>query len=40
MLDEMSEKEFRIYLIKMTHEAKNDIREKMQAMKNHTKKNR
>ena len=36
-LEEMSEKEFIIYLIKITHEAKNDIRENMQAMNNHSK---
>ena len=32
MLEEMSEKEFRLYIIKMIHKAKDEIREQMQAM--------
>ena len=32
MLEEMSEEEFRLYIIKMIHKAKDEIREQMQAM--------
>ena len=32
MLEEMSEKDFRLYMIKMICEAKDEIREQMQAM--------
>ena len=38
MLEEMSEKDFRLYMIKMIHEAKDEIREQMQAMNEHTNK--
>lgn len=36
--DEMSEKEFRMYIIKMTCELKNDLNEKIQAKIYHTNK--
>ena len=35
MVEEMSEKEFRIYIIKMICKVKNEIREQMQATKDH-----
>ena len=38
MIEEMSEKDFRLYMIKMIHEAKDEIREQMQAMNDHTNK--
>ena len=38
MLEEMSEKGFRLYMIKMIHEAKDEIREQMQAMNDNTNK--
>ena len=38
MLEEMSEKDFRLYMIKMIHEAKDEIREQMQAMNDNTNK--
>ena len=34
MVEEMSENDFRLYMIKMIHEAKDEIREQMQAMNN------
>ena len=36
IVEEMSEEKFRIYLIKMICEAKNEIREQMQALNNHS----
>ena len=36
MAVEMTEKEFGIYIIKMIHEAKDEIREQMQVLKDHT----
>ena len=38
MVEEMSEKELRIYIIKMICEAKDEIREQMQAMNDNTNK--
>ena len=38
MVEEMSEKECRMYIIKMIQEAKNEIREQMQAMNDHSNK--
>ena len=38
MLEEMSEKDFILYMIKMIHEAKDEIRELMQAMNDNTNK--
>lgn len=38
MLEEMSEKDFRLYMIKMIREAKDEIREQMQAMNDHNNK--
>ena len=38
MLEEISEKDFRLYMIKMIHEAKDEIREKMQARNDNTNK--
>ena len=38
MLEEMSEKDFRLYMIKMIREGKDEIREQMQAMNNNTNK--
>ena len=38
MVEEMSEKEFRTYIIKMICEAKDEIREQMQAMNDHSNK--
>ena len=38
MVEEMSEKDFRLYMIKMIHEAKDEIREQMQAMNDNTNK--
>ena len=38
MVEEMSEKKFRIYIIKMIHKAKDEIREQMQAMNDHSNK--
>ena len=32
MVEKMSEKDFRLYMIKMIHEAKDELREQMQAM--------
>ena len=38
ILEEMSEKDFRLYMIKMIHEAKDEIREQMQSMNDNTNK--
>ena len=38
MVEEMSEKKFRIYIIKMIHKAKDEIREQMQALKDNSNK--
>ena len=38
MVEEMSEKNFRLYMIKMIREAKDEIREQMQAMNDNTNK--
>ena len=38
MLEEMSEKDFRLYMIKMISKAKDEIREQMQAMNDNTNK--
>ena len=38
MVEEMSEKDFRLYMIKMIHEAKDEIREQLQAMNDNTNK--
>ena len=38
VLEEMSEKYFRLYMIKMVHEAKDEIKEQMQAMNDNTNK--
>ena len=38
MGEEMSEKEFKIYIIKMIHEAKDEIKEQRQAMNDHSNK--
>ena len=38
IIEEMSEKDFRLYMIKMIREAKDEIREQMQAMNDHTNK--
>ena len=37
MLEEMSEKDFRLHMIKMICEAKNEVREQMQEMNDNTK---
>ena len=38
MVEEMSEKAFRLYMIKMIREVKDEIREQMQAMNDNTNK--
>ena len=38
MVEKMSEKDFRLYMIKMIHDAKDELREQMQAMNDNTKK--